>query len=177
MPAKVIQSKLLLKTPVFDVTEEIALDPEGFEIKRAFLTHFGSAVIMPVDARGRILLVRQYRLPAQQELWELPAGHIDKGESAIQAARRELAEETGYRAGKVRKLLDFYASPGISQEKMHLFLATDLKAGVAAPMDDERIATHWFTTREMDTLIHAGKLIDAKSLIGYLHFKRFRGEK
>lgn len=177
MPAKLIRSKHLLTTPVFEVTEEVALDPDGFEIKRAFLTHIGSAVVMPVDSRGRVLLVRQFRLPAQQELWELPAGHIDKGESAIQAARRELAEETGYRAGKVRKLIDFYASPGISQEKMHLFLATDLKAGAASPSDEERIATHWFTTREMDTLIQTGKLIDAKSLIGYLHFKRFRGEK
>ena len=105
--------------------------------------------MMPVDDRGRILLVRQYRLPARQYLWELPAGRVDEGETPLQAARRELTEETGYRAKSWKKLAEFYPSPGFLAEKMTIFLATGLTAGEAKPMDDERIETRWFTRNEL----------------------------
>jgi len=97
---KIISSQELIRTPIFYVTQDQALDPDGFEIKRAIVQHPGSAVVMPVDDKKRILLVRQYRLPVLQYLWELPAGRVDAGETPLQAARRELAEETGYRARK-----------------------------------------------------------------------------
>src|ERR1700676_109127 len=141
----IITSKKLLKTPIFTVSEDIALDPDGFKIKRAIVHHGGSAVMMPVDKKGRILLVKQYRLPAQQYLWELPAGRLDAGEAALQAARRELVEETGYRAKKWQKLAVFYASPGFLAEKMTIYLATKLTAGQKKPMEDERIEMRWFT--------------------------------
>ena len=80
---KIITSKQLLKTPIFTVSEDVALDPDGFEIKRAIVHHGGSAVMMPVDKKNRILLVKQYRLPAQQYLWELPAGRLDPGETPL----------------------------------------------------------------------------------------------
>src|SRR5215472_9872712 len=97
---KTISSQELIRTPIFHVTMDRALDPDGFEIKRAIVQHPGSTVVMPVDSKRRILLERQYRLPALSYLWELPAGRIDPGETALQAARRELREETGYRAKK-----------------------------------------------------------------------------
>src|SRR6185437_4262303 len=141
---------------IFTVTMDHALDPDGFEIKRAIVQHPGSAVVMPVDDRRRVLLVRQYRLPARQYLWELPAGKIDPGETVLQAARRELGEETGYRAKKWQKLGEFYPSPGFLAEKMTIFLATDLTEGKQSPMEDERIDTKWFTSREIDGLIESG---------------------
>src|SRR5277367_4229668 len=95
---KLLSSTEIANTPIFRVTLDRAIDPGGFEIKRAIVQHGGSAVMMPVDDRGRVLLVRQYRLPARRYLWELPAGRIDEGESTLQAARRELREETGYTA-------------------------------------------------------------------------------
>src|SRR4029078_1916475 len=97
---KLISSKEIAKNRLFSVTEDHATDPDGFEIKRAIVHHRGSAVMMPVDDKKRILLVRQYRLPARQFLWELPAGSVDPGAKPLQTARRELAAETGCCAQK-----------------------------------------------------------------------------
>jgi len=132
---------------------------------------------MPVDDRKRVLLVRQYRLPALQSLWELPAGRVDPGETPAQAARRELAEETGYRARKLAKLVAFWPSPGFLAEKMTVYLATGLTAGKAQPMEDERIETRWFTSRELDEQIRAGKIMDAKTMIAFLYWKRYSASK
>jgi ADP-ribose pyrophosphatase len=170
---KIISSKELLRTPIFSVTQDVAFDPEGFEIKRAIVQHGGSAVVMPVDDGRRVLLVRQYRLPARRYMWELPAGRVDEGETPLQAARRELAEETGYRARRLQKLAEFYASPGFLAEKMTIYLARDLTAGKATPMEDERIDTQWYSAREIDKLIETGKILDAKTMIGFFHWKRY----
>ncbi len=174
---KTISSKELVRTPIFTVTMDHAVDPDGFEIKRAIVQHAGSAVVMPVDEKKRVLLVRQYRLPAFKHLWELPAGKVDEGETPLQAAKRELAEETGYRAKKWEKLAIFYPSPGFLAEKMTIYLAHDLTEGVQTPMEDERIQTKWFSAREIDQLIRSYKIIDAKTQIGFLKWKRYFGGK
>ncbi len=169
---KLISSKEILRTPIFWVTMDHALDPQGFEIKRAIVQHSGSAVMMPVDDRGRILLVKQYRLPARQYLWELPAGRLDPGETPLKAAKRELREETGYRAKQWKKIAEFFPSPGFLAEKMTIFLATGLTAGESEPMEDERIETRWFTPREVKQAIETGKIIDAKTMIGVCRLNR-----
>ena len=171
---KTISSEELISTPIFRVTSDRALDPDGFEIKRAIVQHEGSAVVMPMDEKNRILLVRQYRLPARQYLWELPAGRIDPGETALQSARRELREETGYRAKKFTKLGEFYPSPGFLTEKMTIYLATGLTEGEQAPMEDERIELRWFSAREIDSMIGSGKRLDAKTNLGFLWWQRYR---
>src|SRR5208282_4359446 len=170
---KIITSKQLLKTPIFTVSQDTALDPDGFEIKRAIIHHGGSAVIMPVDKKNRILLVKQYRLPAQQYMWAPSAGLLDPGETPLQAAKRELVEETGFSAKKWQKLAEFYASPGFLAEKMTIYLATKLTEGEKKPMEDERIETRWFTVRELDKAIESGKILDAKTQIGFLKWKRY----
>jgi ADP-ribose pyrophosphatase len=174
---KLISSTEITHTPIFRVTRDRAIDPDGFEIERAIVQHGGSAVMMPVDDRKRILLVRQYRLPARRYTWELPAGRVDEGETPLQAARRELVEETGYRAKSWKKLTEFYPSPGFLAEKMTIYLATGLKAGEAKPMEDERIETRWFTSDELDDFIRSGKVIDAKTMIGFLRWKRYHAGK
>src|SRR5262249_17336011 len=148
-----ISSEKLLETSIFTVSQDIALDPDGFEIKRAIVRHSGSAVVMPVDQRGRILLIKQFRLPARTFLWELPAGRLDPGESVLQAAKRELQEETGYKARRWKKLIKFFASPGFLEEEMTIYVAEDLAAGEQKPMEDERIEMKWVTARELDELI------------------------
>lgn len=168
---KLISSKEHYRCKLFWVTEDDAKDSTGFEIKRSIVRHAGSAVMMAVDHKRRILLVRQYRLPARANLWELPAGKLDPGESALTAAKRELIEETGYRARRWRKLVSFYPSPGYVSEKMTIFLATDLTAGEAQPMDDERIEIRWFPARELERMIYTRKIEDGKTMVGYFLWK------
>ena len=169
---KITSSREVYRCRIFHVTEDRAVDAKtGFEIKRSVVRHGGSAVMMAVDDRKRILLVRQYRLPAAKYLWELPAGTVDPGEKPLQTARRELIEETGYRARTWRKLASFFVSPGYVAERMTIYLATDLTAGKAAPMDDERIEARWFTAAEVARLIGAGNIEDAKTIVGFLAWR------
>lgn len=174
---KLLSSEEKYRCSLFSVTEDVAQASDGFQIKRAIVHHAGSAVVLVVDEKKRILLVRQYRLPAGKNVWELPAGKIDAGETPLQAAKRELMEETGFKAKTWTKLAAYWASPGFLEEKMNLFLATDLTAGKATPMDDERIETRWFTGKELDELIRTVKLDDGKTIIGYLTWKRFHAAK
>ncbi len=169
---KIVSSIEKYTNRLFTVSEDHAFEPGGFQIKRAIVHHRGSAVMMPVDDRKRVLLVRQYRLPAERFLWELPAGSVDEGEKPLQTAKRELKEETGYRAKNWKKLILFFPSPGFLTEKMTIFLATGLTAGVATPMDDERISTRWFTAKEIEAAIDSGDIVDAKTMLGYFFWKR-----
>lgn len=165
---KIVKSREVYKSKIFTVVEEEANDPSGFQIKRAIVRHPGSAVILVADDRDRVLLVKQFRLPAEKYLWEIPAGRIDDGEKPLQAAKRELQEETGFSAKKWRKLAGYWPSPGYVQEKMHLFLATELSEGEAKPMDDERIETRWFKKKELTEMIRDGEVEDGKTLLAFL---------
>jgi ADP-ribose pyrophosphatase len=169
---KITSSKQVYDCGLFRVTEDVAVDPKTkFTIKRSVVRHAGSAVMMAVDEKKRVLLVRQYRLPAEKRMWELPAGRLDPGEKPLDAAKRELKEETGYAAKKWTKLVSYYASPGYVQERMTLFLAQDLTAGDATPMDDEQIETRWFKKKELAALIADGKIEDGKTIIGFLAWR------
>jgi ADP-ribose pyrophosphatase len=169
---KITSSKEVYRCSLFGVTEDEAVDRTGWRMKRSVIRHRGSAVMMPVDPDNRVLLVRQYRLPANQLLWELPAGKIDEGETALQAAKRELGEETGLSAKKWKKLVSFFPSPGYVEEKMTIFLATELTEGKSHPMDDERIETRWFARKELRAAIESNKILDGKTMIGFLHWAR-----
>ena len=170
---KIIESKEVLKTKVFTVTEDHAKDPDGFEIKRAIIRHPGSAVMMAVGDRNRVLLVRQYRLPAEDFLWELPAGRLDPGEQPRDAAIRELTEETGYEAAEWTELASYFPSPGFLAEKMTVFLARKLTEGEQNVMDDERIEIGWFAVEELDRMIREREIRDGKTICGFLVWQRY----
>lgn len=174
---KLLSSRTCYENPIFAVTEDHAVEPGGVEIKRAIVRHRGSAVMLPVDGKGRVLLVRQYRLAAQRFLWELPAGRVDEGETPLAAAKRELLEETGFRARRWTKLISFYPSPGFLSEKMTIFVAGELSEGDAQPMEDERIEIRWFTPREVEEWVGAGKIVDGKTIAGFLAWSRFGRKK
>ena len=166
---KIVSSREVYQCKLFRVTEDDAVDPKsGFRIKRSIVQHSGSAVMLPVDEKNRVLLVRQYRLPARRNLWELPAGRLDPGEKPLQTAKRELMEETGYRARAWTKLISFWVSPGYVAERMTIYIAKNLIPGEATPMEDERIETRWFTRQEIGEMIRAGKIEDAKTIAGFL---------
>jgi ADP-ribose pyrophosphatase len=171
---KITRKREVYNSKIFRVVEEEAKDPSGFEIKRAIVRHGGSSVILAVDDKDRILLVKQFRLPAEKDLWEIPAGRLDPGEKPLATAKRELREETGYSAKKWKKLAAYWPSPGYVSEKMHLFLATGLTAGEATPMDDERIERRWFKKKELDKLIRNGEIEDGKTLIAFLYWRRYK---
>ncbi|HYW47542.1 MAG TPA: NUDIX hydrolase [Bryobacteraceae bacterium] len=169
---KITASREVYKCNLFRVTEDKAADRKsGFEIRRSVVRHAGSAVMMAVDDKKRVLLVRQYRLPAGKNLWELPAGRLDPGEKPLQAAKRELIEETGYRARSWSKLASFWVSPGYVQERMTIYLATGLTAGPATPMDDEQIEARWFTRKELQEMIRTGRIEDAKTIVGFFMWR------
>lgn len=169
---KIKSSKQVYKCRLFRVTEEVASDKTGFKIERSVVRHRGAAVMLAADEEDRVLLVRQYRLPVDSHLWELPAGTLDEGEKPLTTAKRELKEETGYTAKKWKKLAQYYPSPGFVDEKMTVYLATDLTAGEASPMEDERIEAKWFTKKELKEMIRKGRIQDSKTLVGYLMWAR-----
>ena len=170
---KLTSTKEVYRCKLFWVTEDEA-EESGFQMHRSVVRHRGSAVMMAVDEKKRVLLVQQFRLPAGKKMWELPAGKVDEGETVLQAAKRELIEETGYRAKSWKKLVSYFPSPGYVEEKMTIFLATELTEGEAQPMDDERIEKRWFTRKELDALIVGGKMDDGKTLVGYLLWAKMR---
>ena len=168
--AKILSSKVMFKGRVFAVRREELVEPGGLRATREIVTHPGSVVVLPVFPDQRILMIRQYRHSVRQYLWELVAGSKDAGESFEEGARRELLEETGYTAKRMRKMLDLFPSPGFLTENMVLFLAQGLKLGKAQPEADEKIEMRIFTLRQIESWIGAGKIRDAKSVAGILYY-------
>lgn len=171
--AKVLRSEMVYEGKVFGVRRDEVVEPGGLQVTREVVTHPGSVVVLPVFPDGRILMIRQYRYATRQFLWELVAGRIDDGEKVEKAAARELAEETGYRAKRVRVFLEMFPTPGFLEERMFVLLATGLTEGQAQPEEDERITLKMFTRRQLEKMIRGNELRDAKSLAGLLYYLRF----
>jgi ADP-ribose pyrophosphatase len=170
--ARLLSTRTVYRGPAFWVSTDDILEPSGIRVRRDIVHHTGSVVILAVEEeRGsepRILLERQYRHAAKQFLWELPAGRIDRGEKELQAAKRELMEETGYAATRWKRILRFYASPGFVAETMSIFLATGLKAGVAQPEIDEVIAIRFVPLSIAVSMVMRNVIQDAKTIAGVL---------
>jgi ADP-ribose pyrophosphatase len=174
---RVLSSREVYRGPVFWITSDQVLEPSGVRVRRDIVRHSGSVVILAVDQTGsepRVLLERQYRHAARQTLWELPAGRIDEGESELEAAKRELLEETGFTASRWRCILRFYASPGFLAETMNIYLARGLHRGKARPEADEVIDVRLTPLSTAVRRVMNGAIRDAKTICGLLWLKQTR---
>lgn len=149
--------------------------PESGEM-REIVRHPGAVTILPLVDSDRICLIKNHRVSVGKTLIELPAGTLEPGEDPRETAVRELSEETGYRAGRLEPLSEFYLSPGILDERMHLFLADELTAGKTDHQPDEQIENHVVALDEALSMIHRGEIEDAKTIVGLLFYDRLRRE-
>ena len=166
-PPKIVASEKVFEGRVFDVTVDTVREADK-TYTREVVHHRGSAVILPAFDDGTIALVRQYRHPPVKYLLELPAGTLNNRERPDEGAARELQEELGLLAGKLEKLCEFFVSPGFLEEKMWLYLATDLKETNQSLEDDELIEVVRIPIRRALQMISGGEIEDAKTIIGLM---------
>ena len=175
---EVISSTLSYEGPLFRVYTDKILE-NGRELTRDVIRHNGSVVILAVDdAKNKrdpmIVMERQYRHAAREFLLEVPAGKMEEGEDALAAAKRELLEETGFKAKRWRKMIRYFASPGFLGEFMQVFLAEGLTLGDAQPEYDEQIEIEMMPLSRLLKMMDEGKIHDGKTLISVMLYTRLR---
>lgn len=143
---------------------------------REIVEHNGGAVLAAVTDEGKLVMVRQYRKAAKRVMLEVPAGKIDPGESAETTAKRELKEETGYTAGKIKFLMQFYPSVGYSEEILYLYLCTDLTPGETNFDENEAIDIEEYEINRLHKMVMDGDVQDAKTIIAIMTVKNLLEE-
>ncbi len=165
---KLLESSVGFRGWRIRVRTDRLLNPDGREITRDIVEHPGAVAVVALPAPDEVILVRQYRHAAGEELLELPAGTREEGEDPIVTAKRELEEETGYRAARLRELSSFYTAPGFTDERMHLFEATGLVPRAQRLEDDEFISVIRARRDDALAMITDGRIRDAKTIVGLL---------
>jgi ADP-ribose pyrophosphatase len=168
---EVLSTKVLQRYRIFAIVEQALRLPSGRTVVRQVVQHPGAVVIMPQLEDGRLVMIEQYRFAVGETLLEFPAGTLEPGEAPLECARRELIEETGYRAEHWRALGVTYPSPGYCDEQQHLFMATGLVPEHAAGDEDEILEVKRLTVQEVERAIADGTLVDAKSIAAYARAK------
>jgi ADP-ribose pyrophosphatase len=163
-----LSSRRIYEGKVLSLDLDEVEEPGDVRTTREVVRHSGSVAVLALQEDGRIVLVRQYRYPVDDALWELPAGRLDEGESPETAAQRELQEEIGQRARDLRKIAFFYTTPGFCDESMHVFRATGLEASPAKGDEDERIEVRAFPLSELAAMIDKGEIREGKTLVALL---------
>ena len=156
----------------FEIVEKYITYPSGRKFKKRYVKHPGSVLIIPVIG-DEIILLKQYRYTIDKYIYELPAGTLEKGESFEECARRELLEETGYVAGDIKKILELYIAPGYSDEKIHVFLATNLKYVGQRVEEDEEIIVERHHINKIREMILKNEIMDSKSVAAILYYLNF----
>lgn len=167
-------NKILLRAQRFVVEWCQRRLPDGSLYAREIIRHPGAVVILPLIDEQTVCLLRNFRPSVDRYLWELPAGTLNVGEDPAVAAIRELAEETGYRCGRLAHLHSFHASPGIMDERMYVYAASDLTAGSQALEAGEVIETHAVSWPAIDRMLRRREIQDAKTLVTLLWYLRYR---
>ena len=171
--AKVLSSKMVYQGKVFGVRHDVVIEPGSMRTTRDIVTHPGSVVVLPILRDGRLLLIRQYRHTVGGFLLEVVAGRKEPGESPLRAAKRELAEETGYSAKHFQKMMNVYPTPGFVEETMIAYAASGLTPCAMNPDEDEVIEPRPFTLKTLLDMIRKQQIHDAKSVACILYYARF----
>jgi len=164
-----LSSKEIFKGKIIKVRVDKVALPDGNESTREIVEHADAVAVVAIDDDENVWMVRQYRKPVELTLLEIPAGIIEENEDPLAGAKRELAEETGLRAGHWEKILSYYSSPGFSDEMLYLYMARNLTEGEASLDKDEFLKIEKIPLEKAYRLIFEGKILDGKSIIGIQH--------
>jgi len=164
---RVVDSQHVYRGRAIHMRVDSVVKPNDKETTREVVEHVDCVVILPIDSKGNVLLVRQFRHAVGKELLELPAGSIDPGETPEQAAVRELREETGYKPGKLERLGGFYAAPGYCTEYLHFFRATQFEKSPLTAEDTDEIEVVPISPADVPGLVASGQICDAKTIAGF----------
>ena len=171
-----VESKLVYEGRILDLRVDTVRLPSGRLTTREIAEHSDSVCMVPLDGEGNVLLVRQYRKSVESNLLEVPAGGIEENEAPEDAALRELQEEVGYTAGKIKRLAGFWVSPGWCTEFMHAYLATELSPAQLDADFDENITVIRVPLAQTMDLITSGEIKDGKSVASLLLAMRHLGD-
>jgi len=171
---KTLSSQLIYQGRAVKLRVDTVARPDGRETTREIVEHSDCVAIVALDGNDNVLLVNQFRKPAEKELLEIPAGGIEPGEDPVATVQRELQEETGYRSGRVERMGGFYSAPGYCTEYLYLYLATELTPSQLYAEDTDEIELVPVPLSQIPELIASGRICDAKSIAGLLTFLEYR---
>ena len=172
---RTVKRQCVYKGRIINVENLVVKMPAGNFAQREVVRHPGAVTIIGITKDKKIVLIRQFRKPVEEEIWEIPAGLVKKGESDRQGAIREFKEETGYRVRRMRQILSGYVSPGYSSELLKYFLATGLTKAEANTDEDELIDVFEIPIKQAVKWVKSGKIKDNKTIIGILLAKDING--
>ena len=175
-PVRLVRRRTIYRGRIIRLIQE-QLQVDGRRLTRETVLHPGAVVIVPMVDRSRIVFVRQYRRAVARVLLELPAGTLEPGEPRRACARRELEEETGWRASRLRRIGRFYAAPGFISEQLTVFLAQGLRRTAAHPEPDELVRPVILSFEQALAKIRSGAICDAKTIIGVLFAQRVLAQR
>ncbi|WP_214889945.1 NUDIX hydrolase [Exiguobacterium sp. s142] len=165
MEEKTIEREVIYQGKIFDVEKHVVELPNGGTSVRELVYHNGAVAILLIDEDDKIVLVEQYRKAFESMSLEIPAGKLEIGEEPLASAKRELEEETGYKAESLEKMFSFYGAPGFCSERVDVFVAKGLTAGAMNLDEDEFLQVERYTFEEAGELLASGRITDAKTIM------------